>query len=87
METRPIDTGASPFNSLAASYDAWFKGEGELTFAMEKVISTLFQKPGIISREEPDRVEHMELPQSGYSSSAGFTVIVVGKLPPGSHHD
>jgi len=48
-------------------------------FSVEKVISTLFQKPGIINCEEPDRVEHMELPQSGYSSSAGFTVIAAGK--------
>ena len=40
-------------------------------FSTERVISTLFQKPG--------SVEHMELPQSGYSRSAGFTVIVGGK--------
>jgi SAM-dependent methyltransferase len=40
-------------------------------FLVERVISTLFQKPG--------SVEHMELPQSGYSRSAGFTVIVGGK--------
>lgn len=40
-------------------------------FFVERVISTLFQKPG--------GVEHMELPQSGYSRSAGFTVIVGGK--------
>ncbi len=40
-------------------------------FSVEEVISTLFQKP--------NKAEHMELPQSGYSSSAGFTVIVAGK--------
>ena len=40
-------------------------------FSTEQVISTLFQKPG--------RVKHMELPQRGYSSSAGFTVIVAEK--------
>ena len=48
-------------------------------FSVEKTISTLFQKPDIISHEEPDRVERMELPQSGYSADAGFTVIVAGK--------
>ena len=40
-------------------------------FSTERVISTLFQKPG--------RVKHMELPQRGYSSSAGFMVIVAEK--------
>jgi len=40
-------------------------------FSIEKVISTLFQKPG--------RVKGMEVPQKGYSSSAGFTIVVAGK--------
>ncbi len=40
-------------------------------FLIEKVISTLFQHPG--------KVERMELSWRGYSSSAGFTVIVAGK--------
>ncbi|HEX76175.1 MAG TPA: class I SAM-dependent methyltransferase [Dehalococcoidia bacterium] len=40
-------------------------------FLIEKVISTLFQHPG--------KVKRMELPQRGYSSSGGFTVIVAGK--------
>jgi len=40
-------------------------------FSIEQVISTLFQRPG--------KVKRMELPQRGYSSSAGFTVIVAGK--------
>ncbi|MBA7668767.1 hypothetical protein ES703_76882 [subsurface metagenome] len=48
-------------------------------FSVEKVISTLFQKPSLIDREEPDRVEHMESPRSGYSASAGFTVLVARK--------
>lgn len=48
-------------------------------FSVEKVISTLFQKPGTLSLEEPDRVEHMESPRSGYSASVGFTVIVARK--------
>jgi len=40
-------------------------------FSTEKVVSTLFQ--------EPDKVEHMELPQQGFSPNAGFTVIVARK--------
>ena len=40
-------------------------------FSIEQVISTLFRRP--------DKVKGMELPQRGYSSSAGFTVIVAGK--------
>jgi len=40
-------------------------------FSIEKIISTLFQRPG--------KVERMELPRKGYSSGAGFTVIVAGK--------
>jgi len=48
-------------------------------FSVERFVSTLFQKPGTISHEEPGRVEHMESPQSGYSAEAGFTVIMAGK--------
>ena len=40
-------------------------------FSIEKVVSTLFQKPG--------EVERMELPEDDYSSDAGFTIIVAGK--------
>ncbi len=40
-------------------------------FSIERVISTLFQKPG--------EVKGMELPQGDYSPDAGFTIIVVGK--------
>jgi SAM-dependent methyltransferase len=40
-------------------------------FSIEQVISTLFQTPGKVNR--------MELPQRGYSSSAGFTVVVAKK--------
>jgi ubiquinone/menaquinone biosynthesis C-methylase UbiE len=40
-------------------------------FEIERVISTLFQKPG--------DVEHMESPQEGFSPDAGFAVIVAGR--------
>lgn len=40
-------------------------------FSIEKVISTLFQKP--------NKVEHTEFPQQGFSPDAGFTVIVAEK--------
>jgi SAM-dependent methyltransferase len=40
-------------------------------FSIEKVISTLFQSPG--------EVNHIELPQQGFSQSAGFTVVVASK--------
>jgi SAM-dependent methyltransferase len=40
-------------------------------FRVEKVISTLFQKPG--------EVDHAEDPSEGYSPGAGFTIILAGK--------
>jgi len=40
-------------------------------FSIEKVISTLFQKP--------NKVEHTEFPQQGFSPDAGFTVIAARK--------
>lgn len=43
----------------------------EAGFLIKQVISTLFQKP--------DRVKHVELPQSGFSPDAGFVVIIAGK--------
>jgi SAM-dependent methyltransferase len=43
----------------------------ETGFATEQVISTLFQMPG--------KVEHMESPQDGFDSEAGFTIVVAGK--------
>lgn len=42
-------------------------------FTIEKVVSTLFQKPG--------EVKEMEAPKDGFSVDAGFTVIVAGKIP------
>ena len=42
-------------------------------FSIEKIISTLFQKPG--------EVEHMESPQEGFSSDAGFTILLARKSP------
>jgi len=52
-------------------YDEVAKLLEQAGFSIEQVISTLFQRPG--------KVKRMELPQKGYSSSAGFTVIVAGK--------
>lgn len=43
----------------------------EVGFLVEKVISTLFQKPS--------NVEHMELPKNGFSPNAGFMIIVAEK--------
>jgi len=40
-------------------------------FSVEKIISTLFQKPG--------GIKHMESPQEGFSSDAGFTIILARK--------
>lgn len=45
-------------------------------FEIERVISTLFQKPG--------EVEHMEPLQQDFSPDAGFTIILAGKSPNGS---
>ena len=42
-------------------------------FTIEKIISTLFQKPG--------EVKEIEVPRDGFSTYAGFTVIVAGKRP------
>ena len=42
-------------------------------FNIEKVVSTLFQKPGVVKEIEP--------PKKGFSIDAGFTVIVAGKIP------
>jgi SAM-dependent methyltransferase len=40
-------------------------------FMVDRVVSTLFQKPG--------EVEQVELPQNGFSPDAGFVIIVAGK--------
>ncbi len=53
------------------SYDEVVRLLEEAGFLIEKVVSTLLQKPG--------KVDRMESPRSGYSAEAGFTVIVVGK--------
>jgi len=60
------DSYSSPFDSLALAYDSWFEEEG-------KVISTLFQ--------EPDKVEHGELPRRRFSPDAGFVIIIAGDNP------
>jgi SAM-dependent methyltransferase len=41
-------------------------------FAVEKVVSTLFQKP--------DGVDRVEMPREGFSPDAGFTIVVAKKL-------
>jgi SAM-dependent methyltransferase len=41
-------------------------------FTIERVISTLFQKPG--------QVKEMEVPREGYLADAGFNVITAGKI-------
>ncbi|MFC1956818.1 class I SAM-dependent methyltransferase [Chloroflexota bacterium] len=40
-------------------------------FAIEKIVSTLFQ--------EPEGVKEKEIPKDGYSAGAGFTIVVAGK--------
>jgi SAM-dependent methyltransferase len=53
------------------TYDEVLKLLGQAGFSMEKVVSTLFQRPG--------RVRHAEEPKESYSPDAGFTIIVAGK--------
>jgi SAM-dependent methyltransferase len=40
-------------------------------FSIERIISTLFQKPG--------NVQNVEIPREGYSCDAGFTIFTAGK--------
>ena len=42
-------------------------------FTIERVISTLFQKPS--------EVNEIEAPKDGFSADAGFSVVVAGKIP------
>jgi len=65
------------------SYDELLIQLEEGGFSIERVISTLFHKP--------DKVEHMELPRSGYDPVAGFTVVVANqqgdaRRATGHHH-
>jgi len=62
-----------PFYKYAKfySYDELLIQLEEGGFSIERVISTLFHKPG--------KVEHMELPRSGYDPVAGFTVVVANR--------
>jgi len=46
-------------------------------FAVEKVVSTLFQKP--------NEVEVMEPPREGFFSNAGFAIVVARKVPEEDH--
>jgi SAM-dependent methyltransferase len=53
------------------SYDEVVALLEQAGFLVERVVSTLFQKPG--------KVEQVELPQKGFSPEAGFVIIVAGK--------
>ncbi len=52
-------------------YDDFTKLLEQADFTIERVISTLFQKPG--------KVEHVESPRNGYNPDAGFTILVARK--------
>jgi len=53
------------------SYDEMIRLLVKAGFVTEKIVSTLFQKPG--------NVRHREEPREGYFPEAGFTIIVAGK--------
>lgn len=59
------------------SYDEVRALLGQAGFAVEKIISTLFQKP--------NEVEVMEPPLEGFFSDAGFTIVVARKVAEGDH--
>ena len=52
-------------------YDEVLKLLDQAGFSTEKVVSTVFQRPG--------KVDHVEEPVGGYSPNAGFTIAVAGK--------
>ena len=52
-------------------YDQVVRLLAKACFRVERIISTLFQRPG--------EVHHLEDPKEGYFSNAGFTVIIGGK--------
>jgi SAM-dependent methyltransferase len=54
------------------SYDEVYELLQYAGFTVEKVISTLFQKP--------DKVTEIELPKKGFSPDAGFTIIMAAKV-------
>jgi hypothetical protein len=53
------------------SYDEIVGLLDQAGFVTEKIVSTLFQRPG--------RVHHAEEPKEGYFPDAGFTIILAGK--------
>ena len=55
------------------SYEETERLMGQAGFKTERVLSTLFQRPG--------EVDHMEASQEGFSPNAGFTIIQAGKYP------
>ena len=62
-------------HAIFYSYQEVIEALEQTGFAPEKVISTLFQKP--------NEVEGIESPRDGFSSEAGFTIIVATKVPEG----
>jgi ubiquinone/menaquinone biosynthesis C-methylase UbiE len=58
-------------HAIFYSYDEVETLLNQAGFEIERVISTLFQKPG--------NIEHMEPPQEGFSPYAGFAVIMAGR--------
>jgi SAM-dependent methyltransferase len=57
------------------SFDEVARLLAQTGFAMERVVSTLFEKPESVHHLE----KHVEKPEEGYSADAGFTVMVAGK--------
>jgi SAM-dependent methyltransferase len=55
------------------SYDEMVKLLEQTGFTVEKVLSTLFQKPC--------KVTEIELPKEGFSPDAGFTIVMATKAP------
>jgi len=54
------------------SYEEVAKLLAHSRFTVEKIVSTLFQKPGAVTE--------METPQEGFHPDAGFTIIVADKI-------
>lgn len=55
------------------SFDEVFALLAQAGFAVERVVSTLFEPPG--------RSQHLEEPREGHDPDAGFTVVLAGRQP------